>query len=110
MAYLGSNSIRKLIFEDELISPFREGRIKYGAYELSLGEEIFQTDSSTGKKEVLKNNGDQVIIKPGQFALLLTDEKLRMPLDKIAFISIKAGIKLKGLINVSGFHVDPGFI
>jgi len=110
VAYLGSNSIQKLISDYRLISPSKEGRIKYGAYELSLGEEVFQTDSSSGKKEVLQNNGDQVVIKPGQFALLLTEEEVRIPLDKIAFISIKAGIKLKGLVNVSGFHVDPGFI
>ncbi len=34
---------------------------------------------------------------------------MNIPINKIAFISIKASIKLKGLINVSGFHVDPGF-
>lgn len=110
MAYLGSHSIQKLISDYKLISPDKEGRIKCGAYELSLGEEVFQTDSSSGKKEHLQKKGEQVVIKPGQFALLLTEEKLRIPSDKIAFISIKAGIKLKGLINVSGFHVDPGFI
>jgi dCTP deaminase len=27
----------------------------------------------------------------------------------IAFISIRARIKFRGLINVSGFHVDPGY-
>lgn len=27
----------------------------------------------------------------------------------MAFISMKTGIKFKGLINVSGFHVDPGY-
>ena len=32
-----------------------------------------------------------------------------MPDTAIAFISIRASIKFKGLINVSGFHVDPGF-
>jgi hypothetical protein len=32
-----------------------------------------------------------------------------VPKNAIAFISMKAGIKHKGLINISGFHVDPGF-
>ena len=27
----------------------------------------------------------------------------------MAFISIKASIKFKGLVNISGFHVDPDF-
>jgi len=40
---------------------------------------------------------------------LLTKEYVKIPKNKIAFISIKAGVKFKGLVNVSGFHVDPGF-
>ena len=30
--------------------------------------------------------------------------------DAIAFISIRAKTKFKGLVNVSGFHVDPGYM
>jgi dCTP deaminase len=70
---------------------------------------VFRTDSKDKKKEILKEDKEQVKINPGQFALLLTDEVVNIPLDKIAFISIKAKIKLRGLVNVSGFHVDPGF-
>ena len=46
---------------------------------------------------------------PGQFAFLLTDEIVEVPDSAMALISIKAKIKWRGLINVSGFHVDPGF-
>lgn len=46
---------------------------------------------------------------PGQFAFLLTEEVVHVPLDAIAFISIRATIKFRGLVNVSGFHVDPGY-
>lgn len=48
-------------------------------------------------------------IPPGQFAFLLTHEKVAVPANAIALISIKAKYKFKGLINVSGFHVDPGW-
>ena len=109
MAYLGSSSLENLIKTASVISPVKAGRIKFGAYELSLGDEIYQTDSKAGKREVLKEVKEQVVINPGQFSLLLSEEVVNIPLDKIAFISIKAGIKLRGLINVSGFHVDPGF-
>lgn len=109
MAYLGSSSLENLIKNSSVISPVKTGRIKSGAYELSLGDEIYQTDSKAGKREVLKEVKEQVVINPGQFSLLLSEEVVNIPLDKIAFISIKAGIKLRGLINVSGFHVDPGF-
>jgi dCTP deaminase len=48
-------------------------------------------------------------IPPGQFAFLLTDEILTVPNDVMALINVKSSIKLRGLINVSGFHVDPGY-
>ena len=111
MAYLGTESLKKLIQEENVIDPAPKdfSRIKNGAYELSLGNEIFRTDSKDKKKEILKQDKEQVTINPGQFALLLTQESVNIPTNKIAFISIKAGIKLRGLVNVSGFHVDPGF-
>lgn len=110
MAFLGIKELKELQQSDKIVEPFNELRIKNGAYELSLGSEVYLTDSKTGKVEIINANSNRnVDINPGQFALLLTEEKVNIPKDKIAFISIKAGEKLKGLVNVSGFHVDPGF-
>ena len=110
MAFLGVKEILKLQADKKIIDPFVESRVKNGAYELALGNEVYLTDSKTGKVEILNANSNrQVDLNPGQFALLLTLEKVHIPPDKIAFISIKASEKLKGLVNVSGFHVDPGF-
>lgn len=108
MSFLGKNSLTQILKHSDVISPFNEEQIKNGSYELSLGTQVFQTDSSPRTVKDLKEN-EKIEIKPGQFALLLTQEYVKMPEDKIAFISIKARIKFKGLINVSGFHVDPGF-
>jgi dCTP deaminase len=110
MSFLGVKELQTLQSKSQVVWPFQENRIKNGAYELSLGTEVYITDSKTGKVEMLnESNSRQIDINPGQFALLLTLEKVKVPRDKIAFISIKAGEKLKGLVNVSGFHVDPGF-
>lgn len=110
MSFLGVKELNELQKNYQVILPFKDSRVKNGAYELSLGSEVFLTDSKFGKVEVLNNsNNRQIDINPGQFALLLTSEKICIPKNKIAFISIKAGEKLKGLVNVSGFHVDPGF-
>lgn len=115
MSYLGTEKLRELIGDESkhVISPQPDaatilGRVKDGAYELSLGGEAFRTDSKDKKKEFLKDK-EEFRINPGQFALLLTKERIHVPKEFIAFISIKAKIKLRGLINVSGFHVDPGF-
>lgn len=107
MSYLGTKELEKIL--PSCIDKFDINRIDNVAYELSLGEEAYLTDSSTGKKEKLDEKNTQIVIKPGQFALLLTDEKVTIPENILAFISIKFGQKIKGLINVSGFHVDPGF-
>jgi dCTP deaminase len=53
--------------------------------------------------------GAKIVIPPGQFGLLVTRETVRVPPNVIAFISIRAGIKFQGPVNVSGFHVDPGY-
>jgi dCTP deaminase len=93
---------------EELITPFSEDRVKHGAYELSMGAEAFLTSEPTGAKQNLKEN-EQLVIPPGQFGLLLTGEFVAIPTNSIAFMSIKFSIKQRGLVNVSGFHVDPGF-
>lgn len=115
MSYLGTEKLRELIRDNDkhVITPQPDeatilSRVKDGAYELSLGDEAFRTDSKDKKKEFLKDK-EEFRINPGQFALLLTKERVHVPKEYIAFISIKAKIKLRGLINVSGFHVDPGF-
>ncbi|QXV63984.1 deoxycytidine triphosphate deaminase [Mucilaginibacter sp. 21P] len=109
MSFIGNDNLQTLLNgELEVIKPFDPTRVKNGAYELSLGAEVFLTDSEKRSvKQLLEN--EMIEIRPGQFALLLTKEYVKIPNNKIAFISIKAGIKFEGLINVSGFHVDPGF-
>lgn len=109
MAFIGTNTLTSLLTDNpKVITPVNLDRIKNGAYELSLGGQVFLTDSSPRCVKNLTDN-EKIEIKPGQFALLLTKEYLNIPKNKIAFISIKAGVKFKGLVNVSGFHVDPGF-
>jgi len=108
MSFIGNIGLKAILTSNDVISDFKENRIKNGAYEMSLGAQIFLTDSSPRAVKELKVN-EKIEIRPGQFALLLTEEYVKIPENKIAFISIKAGIKFKGLVNVSGFHVDPGF-
>lgn len=108
MPFLGPTDLKKFLSND-IISGYTEDRIEQAAYELSLGSEVYRTDAKDGKIEILDARNKLVEINPGQFTLLLTKETIKIPNDKLAFISIKAKQKLKGLVNVSGFHVDPGF-
>lgn len=73
---------------------------------LRLGREAYV--SSAGKVQSL-NEEPTVTIRPGEFALLMTEEWIDLPDDVVAFISVKSKYKSIGLLNVSGFHVDPGY-
>ena len=97
-----------------IIDPFDPDRIDCAAYTMTMGREIYVTphegafDPQTTTKRKL-NSKEPFTIPAGQFAFLLTEEKILLPPNVLGFISMKANIKFKGLINVSGFHVDPGY-
>lgn len=109
MAFWSSERFKEIGSARNLIRPeFDPKRVKHGAYELALGPQAFITSHESKVTQDLEL-GDRVIIPPGQFGLLLTEESVHIPDDAIGFISIRFGIKRRGLVNVSGFHVDPGF-
>lgn len=91
----------------QLITPYAEGRVQNCSYELSLGTQVFITGEDRAKRQI--ERGTQIVIPPGQFANLLTEETVRVPDDAIGLISMKFTLKQPGLVNVSGFHVDPGY-
>ena len=99
---------------ETLIDPFVSGRVDCAAYRLSIGPEIYVSpnDQTADPTTVTIRNlseGEAFTIPPGQFAFLLTEEVVTVPADALAFISIRAKTKFRGLVNVSGFHVDPGY-
>lgn len=110
--FWSSKTVERRQHSSRLIEPFDTKRLKHGAYELTLSHQVLATSAtsnvpvSDGRAPLQK---DFFEIPPGQFALLYATEYIHIPDDTIAFISIKASIKLAGLINISGFHVDPGF-
>ncbi|MET1111979.1 MAG: hypothetical protein ABWX67_10685 [Allosphingosinicella sp.] len=96
-----------------LITPFDPKRVQPASYRLSVGSEIYiSSPAKDGKypaREQLKS-GEARAIPPGQFAFLITQETVHMPRDAIGFITLRLKpTKFKGIVNVSGFHVDPSF-
>lgn len=107
MPFWSSQTLKSRIPAEELVVPYDERRIVHSAYEMGVGAEAFVTSNASDTTQILA--GEKVVIPPGQFGLLVTRETVRVPTTAIAFISIRAGIKFRGLVNVSGFHVDPGY-
>jgi dCTP deaminase len=84
------------------------------AYTLSIGPEVYVSPSDQAADPTTVTvrrlgEGEAFTIPPGQFAFLLTEEVVTVPTNALAFISIRAKTKFRGLVNVSGFHVDPGY-
>lgn len=96
-----------------IIKPYDSEHIDCNSYILGMGREAYVTPNyeaslSTRTIKIL-NDHDHFIIPAGQFAFLLTEEIISLPDNVMGFISLRTSIKFQGLINVSGFHVDPGF-
>jgi dCTP deaminase len=103
-----AETMRQRIGAEGLVAPYVAERVVNGAYELSLGSQVYVTSAEADTKRELEP-GEQVAIPPGQFANLLTEEKVTVPADSLGLISVRFRLKQRGLVNVSGFHVDPGY-
>ncbi|WP_419932311.1 dCTP deaminase [Candidatus Poriferisodalis sp.] len=105
--FWSSETILDRIRADRLVDPFSPKLVKHCAYELTMGPQALVT----GDKRVLRDLevGEQLQIPAGHFAQLMTEEVVRVPKDTLGLISMKSRVKSLGLVNVSGFHVDPGF-
>lgn len=101
----------KLLQNKSVITNFDDKQVDANAYNLRMGNVLFKTAELSGEHQGKKYLIDKepFTIPAGQFAFLLTREEVCIPNDSMAFISMRTRIKYQGLINVSGFHVDPGY-
>lgn len=71
-----------------------------------MGDEVFV---STEDGPISLKEEKNVVIRPGETALLQSFEKFDLPKDCLGLISLRFRHKVKGLVNISGFHVGPGY-
>jgi dCTP deaminase len=81
--------------------------VHQASYDLRLGREIYVVGDRAPR--LLSRKDPYLSLQPGQFAVLTTHEEVDIPRDMLAFISVRSKFKLEGLVNISGFHVDPSF-
>jgi len=97
-----------------LVSDFHLSRMDRASYRLRVGPEVYvsptgEPDDPRNKPRTSLVEGQGFTIPAGQFGFILTEEQVSVPMSAIGFISIRAGYKFRGLVNVSGFHVDPNY-
>ncbi|MBZ9649742.1 deoxycytidine triphosphate deaminase [Sphingobium sp. 3R8] len=90
---------------------FAAEKLDPAGYLLTMGGEVYVSPAKADKKDSVRllKDDEAFFIPPGQFAFLLTEEVVKVPDDAFAFIALRSKSKFKGLVNVSGFHADPGF-
>lgn len=93
---------RQLIAENYAVECVRQC-----SYDLRLGKELYMAGESVPR--FLSEEEPYVSLPPGQFAILTSHEIVDIPRNMMAFISVRSKYKLEGLVNISGFHVDPTF-
>lgn len=106
MAFLGHDRI--IASKDALFEEFfAESCVQQSSYDLRLGEEFYIVGRRSPDR--LSNKEPYISLPPGQFAVLTCYETLHLPANIMAFITLRNRYKMQGLVNVSGFHVDPTF-
>lgn len=114
MTFWSGETLFERIPRQEIIRPFQNKQIDCASYTLRMGAEAYITPDyqvtilSRHKIYRLEKHED-FKIPAGQFGFLMTEEIVSIPNDALGFISLRTSLKFQGLINVSGFHVDPGF-
>lgn len=88
-----------------LISDFHASRMDRASYRLRIGPEVYvsptgEPDDPRNKPRTKLDEGQGFTIPAGQFGFILTEERLSVPQGAIGFISIRAGYKFRGLVNV----------
>ena len=90
-----------------LIEQGNEAHVREVCYDLCVGDEAYRSEQNLPER--LSDAAPYLILHPGQFALVKTFEVVKVPQEMVGLISIRSEYKFQGLINVSGFHVDPTF-
>ena len=109
MSFWSGERLLDLVDRLEIVRPFDPSKIDCSAYTLTLGREAFVSpDFDVKTSDIIKKNlypaskehvgsgwrdvgGEDLVIPPGQFAYLLTEEFIRIPWSAMGFISLKFG-------------------
>lgn len=88
------------------IRPFNQANLQGASYDLTVGKE---TLVSNNDDKVLLSESQSLHLEAGDFALIMSHEYFKMPLNIACSIGMKSTLARKGLILLAGMQIDPGF-
>ncbi len=111
---LGSGEIRKLIKEKKLLEGHLDENIEGAGVDLRI-DKIFRLKSGarlTVSERVLPKleevNEKQFVLKPGEYVLIQTIEKVNIPLELCARMLPRSTLQRSGVYQFHSF-IDPGY-
>lgn len=108
--FLSHDRIKQLAAEGRLIDGYyEEAYLHQSSYDLRLGSQVYVAGKNA--PEDLTDEMPYLTLAPGQFAMLTCYERVNLrdtgEEKYMAFIALRSKFKFQGLVNISGFHVDP---
>jgi len=88
------------------VSDFSKECLMPASYDLRVGEEGFVL--SAGRVIDIRGEGP-LEVQPGDFALVMTHEKLRLSTNMVGRFGLRSVYARIGLLLTAGLQVDPGF-
>lgn len=89
-----------------IIDPCDEKRIEPCSYDARAGGEVLVSGHD---KLIDLSRANSVTLRPGDFALIMTYESFKFPLNMAANIGMKSGLARRGIILLAGMQIDPNF-
>lgn len=100
--------ILKAIEKNEMaITPFEKDNLKGASYDLTIGGEALV--SNRDEKVMISPSGGSLKLEAGDFALVLTRETVKLPLNIAGSIGMRSTLARSGLILLHGMQIDPGW-
>jgi dCTP deaminase len=93
----------------KIVDGFCDKFLRDGCYRLGVGDHAMVSSTLGENADPMRRLDDKnpLTLQPGQFAHLITEEAVHLPDETIGFINVATKTKIRGLVNISGFHVDP---
>ncbi len=103
---LSERDIRAAQGNEIKIDPFSEEWLQPASYDLRVGN---QAACSSNKQVTDLTTAGFVEIKPGDFVIVITYEKLALSAQHVGRFGLTSTYARKGLIATVGAQIDPGF-
>jgi dCTP deaminase len=95
-----------LTFGEFRIEPYDVNRQQPCSYDARAGEEALVSRNYT---LVNLSKVNSITLQAGDFALIMTHESFRLPLNMAGNIGMRSSWARRGLILLAGMQIDPGF-